>query len=168
MNRSEVGDRIVDMVARSDSPGVWFPPPLLYALAVVGGWLLHRRWPLPIGSARTTITAGAWLLVACWAALAGSAIGLFRRKQTSMITIRPAGALVSSGPYKLTRNPMYVSLALLTLAFALFLNTWWVVVLLVPVLLAVQRFVIVPEERYLRRRFGADYEAYTRRVRRWL
>lgn len=156
------------MVARSDSPGVRFPPPLLYALAVAGGWLLHRRQPLPIGSARTAITAGAWLLVACWAGLAGSAIGLFRRKQTSIITVRPASTLVSSGPYKFTRNPMYVSLALLTLAFALFLNTWWVVVFLVPALLAVQRFVIVPEEKYLRRRFGADYEAYTRRVRRWL
>jgi len=85
MNRSEVGGRIADRVARSDSPAVWFPPRLLYALA-----------------------------------------------------------------------------------FALFLNTWWVVVLLVPALLAVLRFVIVPEEKYLRRRFGADYEAYTRRVRRWL
>jgi protein-S-isoprenylcysteine O-methyltransferase Ste14 len=63
---------------------------------------------------------------------------------------------------------MYVSLALLTLAFAFFLNTWWIVVLLVPALLIVQRFVIVPEEKYLRRRFGAEYDAYTRRVRRWL
>jgi protein-S-isoprenylcysteine O-methyltransferase Ste14 len=114
------------------------------------------------------MTVGAWLLVACWAGLAGSSIRLFRRKQTSMITFRPASALVSIGPYTFTRNPMYVSLALLTLAFALFLNTWWIVVLLVPALLAVQRFVIVHEEQYLRRRFGADYDAYTRRVRRWL
>ena len=80
----------------------------------------------------------------------------------------PATTLVTSGPYALTRNPMYVSLALLTTAFALFLNTWWIVFLLIPVLLVVQRFVIVKEERYLRRRFGAEYEAYTRRVRRWL
>jgi protein-S-isoprenylcysteine O-methyltransferase Ste14 len=57
---------------------------------------------------------------------------------------------------------------LLTIAFALFLNTWWTVLLLVPTLLVVQQFVIVPEERYLHRRFGAEYEAYTRRVRRWL
>jgi protein-S-isoprenylcysteine O-methyltransferase Ste14 len=54
----------------------------------------------------------------------------------------------------------------LTIAFALFLNTWWTVLLLVPTLLSVQQFVIVPEERYLRRRFTAEYEAYTRRVRR--
>jgi protein-S-isoprenylcysteine O-methyltransferase Ste14 len=63
---------------------------------------------------------------------------------------------------------MYVSLALLTIAFALFLSTWWIVILLIPTLLAVQQIVIVPEEHYLRRRFGAEYEAYLRRVRRWV
>jgi protein-S-isoprenylcysteine O-methyltransferase Ste14 len=52
---------------------------------------------------------------------------LFRRNQTSMITFRPASTLVASGPYAFTRNPMYVSLTLLTIAFALFLNTWWIV-----------------------------------------
>jgi protein-S-isoprenylcysteine O-methyltransferase Ste14 len=155
------------MTLRPDSPGVHFPPPLLYAVAVIGGWLLHRQWPLPIANG-TALTVGAWLLVACWAVLAGMSIGLFRRKQTSMITIRPASMLVTTGPYTFTRNPMYVSLALLTLAFALFLNTWWIAVLLVPALLAVRRFVIVPEEKYLRRHFGAEYEAYSRRVRRWL
>jgi protein-S-isoprenylcysteine O-methyltransferase Ste14 len=61
---------------------------------------------------------------------------------------------------------MYVALTRLTVGFALFLNTWWTVLLLVPALLAVRRFVIEPEERYLRRRFGAEYEEYTRQVRR--
>jgi protein-S-isoprenylcysteine O-methyltransferase Ste14 len=155
------------MGASADSPGVRFPPPLIYALAVVGGWLLDARWPLPITSsfARSVL---AWLLVASWALLAASAIGLFRRRHTSMIPFRPATTLVTTGPFAFTRNPMYVSLAILTIAFALFLNTWWVVLLLIPVLLVVQQFVIVPEERYLRRRFGSEYEAYARRVRRWL
>ena len=80
----------------------------------------------------------------------------------------PAEALVLSGPYRYTRNPMYVSLALLTIACGLLLATWWPVVLLLPTLVIVQLFVILPEERYLRRRFGPAYEAYTRRVRRWL
>ena len=83
-------------------------------------------------------------------------------------TFRPTSTLVTSGSYAFTRNPMYVSMALLTIACALFLNTWWTVLLLLPTLLIVQQFVVVPEERYLRRRFGAEYEAYTRRVRRWL
>ena len=82
--------------------------------------------------------------------------------------MRPAEALVLSGPYHYTRNPMYVSLALLTIGCGLLLATWWPIVLLVPTIAAVQQFVILPEERYLQRRFGTEYEAYTRRVRRWL
>jgi protein-S-isoprenylcysteine O-methyltransferase Ste14 len=155
------------MDTSADSPGVRFPPPLIYALAVLGGWLLNGRWPLPITSSSAR-SALAWLLVAGWAVLAASAIGLFRRKHTSMLPFRPATTLVTTGPYAFTRNPMYVSLAILAVAFALFLNTWWVVLLLIPVVLVVQQFVIVPEEHYLRRRFGPEYEAFTRRVRRWL
>ena len=63
---------------------------------------------------------------------------------------------------------MYLALALLTIALAVFLNTWWLMILLVPTVLAVQRLVITREESYLHRRFGAEYDAYTRRVRRWL
>ena len=63
---------------------------------------------------------------------------------------------------------MYVGLALLTLALGLFMDNWWPILLLVPVLLAVRVFVIAPEERYLQRRFGAEYVGYTQRVRRWV
>src|SRR5688500_8489186 len=130
------------MQRATDSPGVHFPPPLFYAGAVIAGWLLDRPWTLPINVAWRTLLG--WVFVTGWALLAASAIGLFRRKQTSMITFRPAGTLVTSGPYAFTRNPMYVSLALLTIAFALFLNTWWLVRLLLPALLFVLRVVIMP------------------------
>jgi protein-S-isoprenylcysteine O-methyltransferase Ste14 len=155
------------MTVRSDSPGVWFPPPLWYALAVLVGVLLDRRWPLPIAAGPLTTIAGA-LFVVGWIAIAFSSISRFRRSKTSIVPIRPAEALVLSGPYRYTRNPMYVSLALLTIACGLFLATWWPLVLLVPTLAIVQQFVILPEERYLRRHFGVEYEVYTRRVRRWL
>ena len=155
------------MAARPDNPGVWFPPPLWYALAVLIGVLLDRRWPLPIAAGLLTTIAGVLGLVG-WMALTFASIGRFRRSKTSIVPIRPAEALVLSGPYHYTRNPMYVSLALLMVACGLFLATWWPIVLLVPALAIVQQFVILPEERYLRRRFGADYDAYTQRVRRWL
>ena len=112
------------------------------------------------------VLAGALTLASL--ALMASSIGNFRRSRTSIVPVRPATTLVIAGPYRFTRNPMYVGLAALTVALSLFLDTWWAMVLLMPVLLVVRVFVIAPEERYLQRRFGADYVAYTQRVRRWL
>ena len=155
------------MAARSDNAGVWFPPPLAYALVVLIGISLDRRWPWPVAAGPLRWIGGVSCVVGGMA-LAFASVGRFRRLKTSIVPIRPAEALVLSGPYHYTRNPMYVSLALLTIACGLFLATWWPIVLLVPALAIVQQFVILPEERYLRRRFGADYDAYTQRVRRWL
>jgi len=155
------------MSGRPDSPGVRFPPPLLYAVAVIAGVVLDRQWTLPIGSdvLRRVL---AWLLIAAWATLTASSVRSFWRRHTSLVPIRPATALVIAGPYRYTRNPMYVGLALLTAALALFLNTWWPILLLVPTLAIVQRWVIGAEERYLHRLFGDQYDAYVRHVRRWL
>ena len=155
------------MTARLDSPGVRVPPPALYALAVLAGYLLNRRWPLPVGESGA-VQALAWVLTLASIALSVSSIGRFWRSRTSIVPIRPATTLVIAGPYRFTRNPMYVGLAALTIALGLFINSWWPTVMLLPVLLAVRSFVIAPEERYLERRFGADYVAYRSRVRRWL
>jgi len=151
----------------SDNPQVRVPPPLFYALAVAGGFLLNRRWPMPVGDG-VWVKGLAVVLIVASAGLAAGGIGMFRRSGTSIVPIRPATALVVSGPYRFTRNPMYLGLAVFTGALTLWMNTWWPVLLLVPVLYAIQRFVIAREERYLERRFGAAYLAYSRRVRRWL
>jgi protein-S-isoprenylcysteine O-methyltransferase Ste14 len=140
---------------------------LFYAVGVVGGFFLNRNWPLPVGGG-IFIDVLAIVLTLASIALSASSIGLFRRSHTSIVPVRPATALVATGPYRFTRNPMYVSLAVLTLALGLFMNTWWPMLLLVPVLLIVQQFVIVREEAYLKRRFGEEYVGYTRHVRRWL
>jgi len=155
------------MGAHSNHPGVWFPPPLWYLMAVVIGVLLNRRWPLPIASGLATTVAGVGFVVG-GVAIAYISIGRFRSSRTSVVPIRPASTLVLSGPYRFTRNPMYVSLALITAGCGFLLPTWWPIILLVPTLVAVQQLVILPEERYLRRRFGTAYEVYARRVRRWL
>jgi protein-S-isoprenylcysteine O-methyltransferase Ste14 len=155
------------MTEQRDSPGVRFPPPFLYAAAVIGGFLLERRWPMPL---RGGILADvlAWVLVALWLALMFGSIGLFWRRHTSIIPNRPATTLVIAGPYRFTRNPMYVGLALLTVALGIFLGTWWPTVLLAPALALIRVAVIRLEEEYLRRRFGSEYDTYTRQVRRWL
>jgi protein-S-isoprenylcysteine O-methyltransferase Ste14 len=155
------------MIERSDSPGVRVPPPAFYALALLGGYLLNRRWPLPVANG-SVVDAIATALAVASLALMISSIGNFRRSRTSIVPIRPATALVISGPYRFTRNPMYVGLAILTVALGLFMDSWWPILLLIPVLIAIRVFVIAPEERYLNRRFGADYVGYTERVRRWI
>jgi protein-S-isoprenylcysteine O-methyltransferase Ste14 len=162
------------MTQSPDNAGVRIPPPLFYAAPVLVGWFLDRLHGLPIrvnggvgsGFSRIILVV-AWLLVATSLSFVISARQLFWRKHTSVMPIRPATTLVVAGPYRLTRNPMYLGLALLTIAWGLFLNSWWPIILLAPTLIAIQHFVISREESYLRRRFGADYVAYTRRVRRW-
>ena len=155
------------MAETPDNAGVRIPPPLLYAFALVGGYMLNRLYPLPVGNTRL-LTVLAWALAVAWAALTVSSVGNFWRSRTSIVPVRPATALVIAGPYRFTRNPMYVGFTLLTAGIALFMNTWWPILLLAPVLLIVRWFVIAPEERYLRRRFGVDYESYMGRVRRWV
>jgi len=173
----------------TDNAGAKVPPPLFYAAAVVLALLFDGVHSFPITTNVTSVGAGvtsvgagfsrtfvarrialvvAWVLTAIWLYLMVGSFQLFWRKHTSVLPIRPSTTLVIEGPYRFTRNPMYLGLALLTIALGLFLNTWWVIILLVPALVVVQRFVIAREERYLHRRFGAAYDAYRCQVRRWL
>ena len=85
-----------------------------------------------------------------------------------MLPVRPTTALVTSGPYRLTRNPMYVGFALGHAGLALRRRSTWALLMLGPVLAAVDRIVIEREERYLERAFGDEYRRYARQVRRWL
>lgn len=153
--------------------GVRFPPPFIYVGGLVVGWLLERAWPWPVtrvaGSSGATIRVVLALVLAiAYLALFLGALSAFRRAHTTLIPNRPATAFVTNGPYRWTRNPMYVSLALLYLAVALWLNSWWAVVMLVPVLVVIQSAVIAREERYLGSAFPGDYQAYCARTRRWL
>lgn len=150
-----------------DSPAVVVPPPLVYVAAIAGGAILQKLLPLSIGGGLPRVLA-AWALVALWAVILGISFYGFWKARTSIVPIRPATALVETGPYRFTRNPMYVSLVALTLGLGLWMNTWWVILLLIPAVLVIDRLVIVREEAYLRRRFGAAYDSYCRRVRRWL
>ncbi|GAC1648192.1 MAG: isoprenylcysteine carboxylmethyltransferase family protein [Gemmatimonadaceae bacterium] len=150
-------------------PEVRFPPPLIHATGLLAGWLLNSQWPLPM---TRTVAWGremlALVLLVIWLSLMLGAVVTLRHARTTIMPHRPAAALVTSGPYRFTRNPMYVSLAALYLAVTLLFNSWWQVVLLPLVVLATQRAVIAREERYLEGAFPVEYPAYRERVRRWL
>ena len=149
--------------------GVHYPPPLLYVAGIAVGWLLDRARALPItGHPSTTRVALALAFAVGWLALFAPALGAFLRKHTTIIPDRPATALVTSGIYRLTRNPMYLSLACLYVAVTLVLDSWWPIVFLPLVIVAVDRLIIRREERYLAQAFPTEYPAYRERVRRWV
>lgn len=150
-----------------DNPGVHVPPPLFYVAAIGGGALLRRSAPLTIGWDAPRIIA-AWIFIGLFAALMTWSFIWFARRRTTIIPDKPAKALVLEGQFRFTRNPLYLSMALLTIGAGLWLNTWWVLILLVPAVILVDRLVIAREEAYLRRRFGAEYDPFTARVRRWM
>ena len=149
--------------------GVHYPPPLLYVAGIAAGWLAQRVWPLRItghpSPVRTTLAIAFGL---GWLALFAAAGGAFVRKRTSIIPNRPTTALVTTGIYRFTRNPMYVSMVLLYLAVTLALDSWWPLLFLPLVVIAVDRLVIRREERYLWHAFPHEYSEYRKRVRRWV
>ena len=86
-------------------------------------------------------------------------------------TIHPKGAttaIVSTGLYRYTRNPMYLSLTLIYMGVSVAINAWWGLLLLIPLLVVVQKGIIEQEEAYLSRKFGEEYLRYKAQVRRWL
>jgi len=168
-------------VTGRDTPGVIAPPPLIYLGFLLVGWGLAE-----LGTRPEAVTAGfGWLaagyglemgvrrgvalaLIIGGLLLDGMAAGLFRRRGTAVEPWKPSTALVTGGVYRFSRNPIYLGFAITYLGFAVAMDSWIVLLLLLPCLVVVDRFVIQREERYLAAKFGADYEAYRTRVRRWL
>lgn len=150
-----------------DIAGVIAPPPLIYLGALGLGFGLDvvirtGSLPLtvaaPIGAA--SIIAGTGLL--------GSFLSAFRRARTPVDPYTPSEAIVTDGPYRLTRNPAYLGMALTYAGIAIVARAPWALVPLPVAIAVIDRGVIAPEERYLGRKFGKPYLDYKRRVRRWV
>jgi protein-S-isoprenylcysteine O-methyltransferase Ste14 len=153
----------------NDNPGVIAPPPLIYAAALGIGLAVD----LLLLRVHTGISAPlrygmAILLLAIAIALAASALGGFRRAGTRAEPWQPTTAVVTSGVYAFTRNPMYLAMALLYLAAAIAVDSVFALILLVPLLVTVHYGVVAREERYLEAKFGDEYRRYKETVRRWI
>ncbi len=148
-------------------PGVRVPPPLVYLAAIVIGAAIDRLVPVRIlGSAVAGWVGGALVLLA--PAITGLSVRELRKAKTTVRPDRPAAALVTIGPFRHSRNPMYLALSLLHAGIGAWMNSVWVVALLIPTLVWMRRSVIAREERYLTEPFGRAYLDYRARVRRWL
>jgi len=148
--------------------GVIAPPPLLPLAVIAGAELLRWLVPLPMLGGDAWRRSVALVLLASALTLAATAVLTLRRARTPVEPWKPTRAIVERGPYALSRNPIYVAFLGVQLAYAWGRGNAWGMLLL-PLSAALLYWgVIAREERYLRDRFGAPYDAYRRRVRRWL
>jgi protein-S-isoprenylcysteine O-methyltransferase Ste14 len=153
--------------ARRDVAGVIAPPPLIYLGGLALGFALQAVLPAPSIPAAVQWGLGAVLALAGFV-LARAFFRALRRASTPVDPYSATSTLVVSGPYRLTRNPGYLAMALAYVGISLLAGALWPLASLLPTLVAIDRGVIVREERYLQRRFGEQYSAFKARTRRWL
>jgi protein-S-isoprenylcysteine O-methyltransferase Ste14 len=145
------------------------PPPVVALLIAATMWWISVATPSVEMPALIRVTMAIAIAVA---GIGTATLGViaFRRARTTVNPLKPetTSAIVTSGIYRFTRNPMYVGMALVLLAWAMFLSSAWALLGLVGFMLYLNRFQIIPEERVLSGMFGTSYSAYQAKVRRWL
>lgn len=157
------------MTAR-DTPGVLAPPPLIYLAFLLAGWGLGELFQ---GSSSLGLDADlrrglAFGLVIGGLLIEMIALGRFRRWGTAPEPWKPSTALITDGLYRFSRNPIYIGFAVIHVGFAVAMDSSAALAALLPCLVVIHRFVILREERYLSQKFGAAWDAYRSKVRRWL
>lgn len=153
---------------RADTARVVVRPPLAWGLAVVAGFAINWLWPLPFPP--SVLPAG-WLGAVVFVVALGLvawAIVTISRAGSNVPTNMPTTTIVESGPYRLTRNPIYLGMFLGLIALTIAFDNVWLAVMLVPFALVIRYGVVAREEAYLARKFGDAYRGYRLRVRRWL
>jgi len=164
-------DRQVSDPAMTSDPGrtvdfrLW--PPVAIGAPLLVGWVATTAWgdPVDLGGWRVPVGVALLIFFILWN---GWSLWLFGRHRTGLLPGQAAEALIDEGPYRISRNPLYVGLLALYLALALLAPSFWPLVLFPAAVFLVLWGAIRPEERYLHERFGTPYDDYTKRVRRWL
>jgi protein-S-isoprenylcysteine O-methyltransferase Ste14 len=152
-----------------DGAEVRVPPPILPVLTILAGVGLQSALPIAVElPVPGRYWIGGLIVVVSFLVLGVGSVILFRRTGQSPIPWEPTPAIIEQGPYRFTRNPMYLMMALVCFGFAVILSNAWIVALTPVCALLLHRLAIVQEEAYLERKFGEAYLTYKRRVRRWL
>lgn len=146
-----------------DHPNVIMPPPLIFACGIAGGLIFNKIAPWNMGHIYTGM-----VLFLLGLGLVAWAIATFKKHNTAIQPHLPATALVMTGPYRFSRNPIYLGFTLVYCGVALWIYNGWILVFLPAVLIVLHRGIILREEAYLTQKFGETYWEYHKRVRRWL
>jgi|SRR5262245_11125445 len=142
-------------------------PPFVYLLSIVIGLGLASVWPLPFLPSGPTAPLGMLLVVTAVAVFAWS-VRTFRAAGTPVPGNAPTTAIVRTGPYRFSRNPIYLAFSLLVLGISVWADDAWLLGTLLAAVAVMSMVVIPREEGYLERKFGAEYLDYKSAVRRWL
>ncbi len=149
-----------------DNPGVIAPPPLIFAGPLALGLLLHMFFPKKFLPRWMSITLGSLSIISGAMLIRGGFREMLAAK-TNVDPRQPAKTIVTEGPYRYTRNPLYLGLTLLYVGVTFLVNAFWAMLLLPVVLVVMVYGVIKREEQYLEQKFGEQYLSYKARVRRW-
>ena len=157
------------MAVDGDGASVRVPPPLVYLAALIAAGLVQRYlFPLSLNLPRGVRFAAAAVVAAIGFGLMAAAVGLFRRTGQDPKPWRSSPEIISTGVYRITRNPMYVSMALLQAGYGMARANGWTIALIPVVLAVVYATAVRHEEAYLEEKFGAAYLRYKSSVRRWI
>lgn len=151
-----------------DHPNVVARPPLIYLAGLLIGLGLDYLWPVALIRG---VVAQYWIggvLIVISGVLVGDAFRRFIRAGTNIPTDRPVTALVTSGVYRYSRNPIYVTLSMFYAGIAIAADNIWMLLLLIPILAVIRYGVIAREEVFLEAKFGDDYRVFKESVRRWI
>ena len=149
----------------SPNPGL-LPPPIIFLCAILLGIALNGAWPLHFLSPNVRLLGP--IVTVCAVVLFLLSYREFRRAGTSVQGSKRSTVIVRTGPYRFSRNPIYLAFILLVLGLSVWLNNLWMLVTLVPAVGIIAMVVIPREERFLERNFNGQYSSYKPQVRRWL
>lgn len=155
------------MHTNTDHPHVVLNPFIIYFGLAVAAVLLQKYLPLPFIPAQAARITGAVMVVLNFIFGLPALIGMLRAK-TSPNPGRPATSLLLSGPYKISRNPMYIGLTLLFAGLLFYFQNPWGLFFVPAAIWLITVWVVLPEEKYLEKKFGEEYIRYRSSVRRWI
>ena len=151
----------------TDNAEVLAPAPVFFGVAVAAGFLLEWLFPTSLLTFSYSATVG-FFLIAASVVLVVFAVLPLKKARTAFDARRPTTSIVTTGAFCFSRNPTYVSLAVLQVGLGLLSQSLWVIITAVAAVAITHWGVVLREERYLERKFGQEYRSYAARVRRWL
>ena len=151
-----------------DAPAFRIWPPVALGVPLAAGLVLSAAAGDPVPVANTVTRWVGWMLLVAFVLWNGWTLGYMTTQRTAVLPGSATLVVLQSGPFRLSRNPLYVGLVALDVGWALLADSFWALVFVPIGIAALWWGAVRPEERYLSGKFGAEYDAYRDRVRRWL